>query len=88
METYLAVTHILVSGKTDRGSVGEDGTVVVRTLRGERVHGGGLRRMASVVLIFDGVLAPSVQDAHEDGLLLGDHGVGFEIHRGLRAKML
>jgi hypothetical protein len=83
-KTYLAVTHVLVSGETDRGAVGEHGTVVVRTLRGERIHGGGLGGSASVVLILDGVLAPSVQDTHQDGLLLGDHGVGSEFHRGLK----
>lgn len=58
----------------------EDGAVVPGALRGERVDRRGFRDVTRVVLIRHGVFAPSVQDAHEDGLLLRNHRVRSEFH--------
>ena len=80
---HLAVAHILVSGKTDGGAVGEDRAVVAGTLGSESVHGGRFGDVTRIVLVLDGVLAPAVQDADEDGLFLGDHGVSCELHVSL-----
>ena len=80
VSAHLAVAHVLVCGETDSGAVGKDGAVVAGTLGSESVHGGRLGDVTSVVLVLDGVLAPAIQDANKDGLFLGDHGMGCELH--------
>ena len=74
------VPHVRIGGQANGRTVRLDGAIERLTFRLERVHRRRLGDVHGVVLVLVFILSPTVEDAHQDGLLLRDCRVRMKLH--------